>query len=78
MKTRIVLKSFQALSPAALAEGDQAGKGGSNAPSEFARHSQPSANEAKRIPVHFQHFMAPGQRTGWQATLNSALNDVEI
>jgi hypothetical protein len=82
MKTRIVLKSFQALSLAALAArdqaGGQAGKGGTTALPAFARHSQTTQSEAIHVPARLKYFTTPGQRTGWQETVNSALNDIDI
>jgi len=79
MKTRIVLKSFQALSSGAVAPGDPAGANtgsdGLEASPAFDLHSQPAANEAASVPLRFKYF---DQSNGWQETVHSALNDIEV
>jgi hypothetical protein len=79
MKTRIVLKSFQALSPGAADPEDPAGAntggGGSEASPAFDFHSQPAANEAASVPLRSKYF---DQSNGWQETVHSALNDIEV
>ncbi len=80
MKTRIVLKSFETLSLTAIATGAQtsgeAGGGGSIVAPTLARQPQPAPSQAIYVPVHLKYFLTPGQRTGWQETVNSALNDI--
>jgi hypothetical protein len=81
MKTRIVLKSFQALSPAAMAAEGQAGQAGRGDPGPIpapARSLPPSLTEASHVPVRFKYFVAPAQDTRWQETVASALNDIEV
>jgi hypothetical protein len=79
MKTRIVLKSFAALSLPAFGAGDQAsgeaGKGGSNVAPTPAPQPQPAPSQEIHIPGHTD-FMMPGQLTDWLGVVNSALNDL--
>ena len=82
MKTRIVLKSFEALSSAAFATGDQtsgeAGRGGAKVAPTPAPQPQPAPSQAVHIPGHPEYFLMPGQPTDWLDTVNSALNDIYI
>jgi hypothetical protein len=82
MKTRIVLKSFEALSLAAFAAGEQtsgeAGRGGASSAPAQACQPQPASSQAIHITGHPEYFMMPGQPTDWLDTVNSPLNDIYI
>jgi hypothetical protein len=80
MKTRIVLKSFEAMSFAAFASGVQSsgetGGGGSNAEPKLAPQPQPAPNQAIHIPGFPEYFKMPVQPKDWPNADNSALNDL--
>ncbi|MGP8198472.1 MAG: hypothetical protein ACLQU4_03095 [Limisphaerales bacterium] len=81
MKTRIVLKSFEALSLAAVTAGErigQAAKSRSDAHLTHGQHMPSSSSEATHVPFHFTHFIKPLQAVGWEETVSSPLNDIDL
>jgi hypothetical protein len=81
MKTRIVLKSFEALSPATVAAGERTGQTAESRPDPLPAHGrleESSSSEATHVPFRISHFIQPFQAVGWEETVRSPLNDIDL
>ncbi|MGD0816282.1 MAG: hypothetical protein ABSA83_22035 [Verrucomicrobiota bacterium] len=81
MKTRIVLKSFEALSLATVSEGERTGQAAKSRlypQSTQGQHVLSSSSEATHVPFRFTHFIKPLQVVGWEETVSSPLNDIDL